>query len=247
MNWVILWITTLSRRSIPVENSPSRASRLRWDLRSRLRPRALHDGRRRRRRRSGKRPTYLVGSAQATRTTVVGRTPRRPRHQHLHLGLRAAPAAASATAPPRSRRGPTRPSSPPSRPWAPPAASTSRAGGPGGRPHARSPRRSAARRAAPRRGPAPPRRRQAEPATTSSRKVVRRSTARRGSLRGPGRAIASTSPGSPAPVPMSQTDAPGGDRLRQQRRVEQVPVPQPRRLARPDQPAQTPSVASSSA
>ena len=51
-----------------------------------------------------------------------------------------------------------------------------------------------------------------------------------------GRAIASTSPGRPAPQPTSATAAPGRARSSaSDRAVEQVPLPQPGHLARPDQ------------
>ena len=49
--------------------------------------------------------------------------------------------------------------------------------------------------------------------------------------------MASTRPGSPAPDPMSQTVESARDQLAQQRAVDQVPVPEPGRLARADQTA----------
>ena len=96
-----------------------------------------------------------------------------------------------------------------------------------------------ASRAGPRHARGPPRRGSSpSSATTSSRKVVRRSSGSTSVTARSGRAIASTRPGRPAPEPMSHTEAPSGGSARPARRaVEQVPVPQPRRLARPDQAA----------
>ena len=97
----------------------------------------------------------------------------------------------------------------------------------------------ARRRAAPRPGRAPPRRW----SRARARRPPRRGTwygaaaARPASTRRSGRASASTSPGSPAPDPMSQTRAASRHQLGQHGAVEQVPLPEPRHLARADQPA----------
>ena len=84
-----------------------------------------------------------AGSAQATRTAIVGG------YRPVLARARAPRASAQPQRParparPRSRRRPSCPSSPPARPSGPPAASTSPAAGPAERPPARSPRRTCA-------------------------------------------------------------------------------------------------------
>ena len=132
--------------------------------------------------------------------------------QDHHLRRRAPQRLQRRRARPQSRPPRCCPSWPPApRRARPPAASTSRAGGPGARPRGRSRRRSARARAS---ASARPRttvtRSSPRSPTTSSRNVVRR---RSGSTRvtvTSGRAMASTSPGRPAPDPMSHTRAPAG-------------------------------------
>ena len=178
-----------------------------------------------------------AGSAQATRSAWVLWTST-PSPRVEHLGLRAPPAGRGPAGPPRSPRRPCSPSSPPARPPGRPAAWTTRSSRSSGATardvttsNVRSPCRSSARPRTTSTWPAP------ASATTSSRKVVRRSSGSTRVTRRSGRAIASTSPGSPAPEPMSQTVAPLGHHLAQHRAVEQVPVPQPGRLPRTDQAA----------
>ncbi len=95
----------------------------------------------------------------------------------------------------------------------------------------RSPCRSSARPRSTSTDPSP------RSATTSSRKVVRRSSGSTRVTRRSGRAMASTSPGSPAPEPEVADDRALGDRVGEHRAVEQVPLPQPGHLARTDQAA----------
>ena len=72
--------------------------------------------------------------------------------------------------------------------------------------------------------------------TTSSRKVVRRSSGSTSVTRRSGRAIARTSPGKPGTrADVADGDACGDD-LAQARAVQQMSLPQPGRLARSDQP-----------
>ena len=66
--------------------------------------------------------------------------------------------------------------------------------------------------------------------------------ARPGSPTGRAAPVASTSPGSPAPLPMSQTSRALRDRVGQERAVDQVPLPEPRDLAGTDQAADHPVV-----
>ena len=177
-----------------------------------------------------------IGQPTAAGSTRPGRRWRRDEpvaHGPTHLGRPASGRSSAAAW--RSRRQPTSPSSP-----AEPATGATRGSAQANQPVQRSDGRERhhVERPAPVTSSARARTtstwRDRAASTTSVRKVVRRSSGSSRVTVRSGRAIASTRPGSPAPEPTSITARPAG-RAAEQRAVQQVPVPEPGGLTRPDQ------------
>ncbi len=190
------------------------------------------------------RPRQPTGpsSGRATRTTQVDSV-EHARPQLEHDGARAPEA-------PQGRPGlrhlvavPTLPSSRPARPRRPPAAGTSarsRSSGATARAvttsHVRRPCISSARpRSTSTRSPSP---RRVDDLVQEARTPQQRLDQRHRQVRPGDRQRQARA--APRPSPTSTTRGPVGDHLAEDRAVQQVPVPQARRLARSDQPAQHP-------
>ena len=179
------------------------------------------------------------------RTVTAPRSTAGPPARHRHASTTAVDGAEPAQRRPRRRLSSLLGRVALERQHLPPGAAAggpSRPAGPAAPPHGPSPRPPPpACRAPPRPGPrttvdmVEP-----ERSTTSSRKVVRRSSGSSSVISGPGRASASGIPGRPAPEPTSPTGRPAGPASDSTRAVQQVPLPQPGHLARPDQPAGDP-------
>ena len=188
---------------------------------------------------AARRPTYrraAVRRPPGPPSSPTTRAPRRPRPPPRRAsGAAPAAAAVDLRPPPRSPSSPGRPHR------APPTAGSRRAARVSGASardgdHVESRGRSELLGpAAHHRRPAPP-----QPAQASVRNATRRAIGSTRVTCRSGRARASTSPGSPAPEPRSATRAPSGTSGAEQPAVDQVPVPQPRHLARADQPPEDP-------